>query len=98
MDLKEFLMYLVGGGGFVVVNFAISWALEGTQWWADLSSKTKSITILGVAVCVGLGAQWLLLNAQIIDVIAPYAGAVIAIVSAWLTLQTAHAKNPMRNF
>jgi len=94
----DLLSWLVGaeGGAFILVSWALSWALEGLKWWEELVSKAKSLIILGVAVLLGLVSVWLTSHPTIVEAIAPYMQAVMYIVSAWLATQVAHRLNSLR--
>ena len=81
------------GGAFIAVTWAASWALEDVAAWHKLSSRVRSLAILGVAIVLGLGAKALQQNPQIVAAIEPYATTATYIVLAWLATQLGHKGN-----
>lgn len=92
------LAWIVGpdGGAFLVIAAVTAWLLEGVGWWTDLARKTKSTVILILAIVLGLGAQWLQNNPELVQLIDPYFQTVLKIFLAWGVTQVAHFKNPKR--
>lgn len=96
--LNDFLAWLTGitGGSFIVVGWFASWLFEGTAWWQALSSKAKSLIIVGVSAVLGVGATVLAQFPSAVAAIEPYFRAVLYVVLAWLATQTAHRLDNMR--
>ena len=96
LDLTAVLQYLVQGGSIVIIAWAVSWGLEGMDWWHALTSKARSLIILGASLVLGVGAHVLLLFPDAIAAIAPYFATIMGTVVAWLGTQAAHKTNPDR--
>lgn len=95
--LTDLLNWLTSeGGALILVAWAISWGLEGWARWEVLSSKVKSLAILGVAVVLGCLAVWLQSQPALVARLSPYGRLLITIVSMWLTTQTAHRLDSLR--
>ena len=43
-------------GAFVVVSWALSWALEEVDWWHTLSPKGRSAIVLVISAVLAVGA------------------------------------------
>ena len=95
MNFTDLIQWVIGikGGAFIIVSWAISWALEGWDAWQMLTKKAKSMIILATAVVVGLLFTWLNTQPDIIAAIEPYMNTVIYIVMVWLSTQVAHKVN-----
>lgn len=78
------------GGAFIIVTWAVSWALEEAAWWHALTSKTRSLAVLGVSIVLALGATVLQQNPELVAAIEPYFVPVYYTVGAWLATQAAH--------
>lgn len=98
MEFSEFLSWLTGvdGGAFILVSWAISWALEGVSGWEAMSSRVKSLVILAVSSLLGGLAVALQQNPALVAAIEPYFQPLIYAVLAWLGTQTAHKFNSDR--
>ena len=94
--IGDLLIWLSGPGAVIAVSWALSWAFEGWDKWANFPSRAKSLIIVVVSMLIGILATWLQTRPEFLDVIAPYMQTLIAIVLAWLTTQVAHKKNPDR--
>lgn len=95
---SDVLSWLTGSdaGAFVVVAWFLSWLLEGWGKWEELSSKAKSLIILGIALLLGVGAVVLKQNPAIVALVDPYFRAAMYAILAWLGTQVAHRANPLR--
>jgi len=89
----DLLGWLAGAGSVILVSWAVSWGLEGWKVWESLTAKFKSLVILLVAILLGVLATWLQTRPELLEVVAPYAATIIAIVIAWLATQVAHKAN-----
>lgn len=98
MSLTEVLEWLTGSGGgaFLVISWAISWGLEKTEWWENLSSQARALTILGLAAVLGIIATFLKLNPLIVAAMEPYFQPIMYSILAWLGTQIAHKFNPTK--
>jgi hypothetical protein len=99
MQFSELLKWITGpdGGAFLILSWALSWGLEGFSFWQKLTSKARSLIILGAAILFGLAGVWLSTRPDIVELIEPYVQVVIYIIVAWLATQTAHRLNPLRD-
>jgi hypothetical protein len=90
--LTEVLTWIVSssGGAYFIVAWFVSWALEKTQFWKDLSSQIKVIIIIVSAGIIGAVAQILLNNPDTVAMIDPYVRPIIFTTLVWLTTQGAH--------
>ena len=92
MEISNFLPWITGadGGAFIVIAWALAWALEPTEFWHKLTSMYKSLIILIAAAVLGMVSVWLQGQPEIIAAIAPYFKTITYVVIAWLATQTAH--------
>ena len=98
MGIDSILDFLTGsdGGAFLVVGWALAWALEGSPWWQALTGKAKSLIILAVSLALGGLTVYLKMHPAIVEAIAPYVEPLIYVVLAWLGTQVPHKINPSR--
>jgi len=91
-NLSEVLKWLTGtgGGAFLLISWAIAWGLEGVPKWEALSSKLKTLIILGLSAVLGVLATWLLQFPDLVAAIDVYFRPVLYVVMVWLGSQTAH--------
>lgn len=89
-NLPELLQWLMGPGAFLVITWAVSWALEGWNWWMALASSVKRLLILITAVALGIGSFVLQQNPALVATLDPYIKIVISMVVMWLSTQAAH--------
>lgn len=92
MTLNDVLAWLTSAdqGSFLVVSWFVSWALEEVKWWQDLSGKVKSLAVLGLSILLGVAAQFLALQPDLVAAIEPWFQPVLYAVLAWLATQTVH--------
>jgi len=96
LNLESLFQWLVGGGALVVVSWGVSWGLEEVSWWHTLSSRVRSLLVLLTSGVLGVGAQYFILNPDILANFAPYIMGFVGTIIAWLTTQKAHNVNPSR--
>jgi hypothetical protein len=96
--LSGFLSWLTGaeGGAFILVSWALSWALEYSEGWQTLDAKLKAGLILLLSVLLGLGAAFLQTQPALLAAVDPYFRTLASIVTVWLATQTAHRLNSLR--
>lgn len=96
--LSSVLTWMTGSdaGAFVIVAWFLSWLLEGWGKWEGLSSRVKSLVVLGIALLLGLGSVWLKQNPALVAQIDPYFRAGMYAILAWLGTQVAHRANSLR--
>lgn len=99
MEIGNLLNWLTGAdsGAFIVVSWALSWALEDWDKWQALASKLKSLIILIVSIALGAGAVWLQMHPATMAAIEPYTQPVTFVILTWLATQIPHKLNPSRN-
>lgn len=90
-----FLNWLFGPtmGGFVILTWFASWALEDLAWWQGLTSKTRSLIFYLGSIAIGVGAFFLLQNEQLVATIEPYFQIIVAATGVWLSSQVVHKVN-----
>lgn len=93
VTLNDLARWILSGGALIIASVFSSWYLEGTPWWQKLSSQVKYGIILAIAAVLGIGATWVTLNPSVFTAYEPYIVTLIAITSAWIALQKAHAEN-----
>ena len=89
----DLLAFLAGPGAVAVVVWFSSWALEELAWWQKLTSKARSLAILGGSIVLGVLATWLQSQPQIVAALEPYITPVISAIGVWLTSQIVHRAN-----
>ena len=88
----DFLNWLFGPsiGGFSILIWFVSWALEDFQAWHDLPSKIRSLVFYIGSILIGVGAYLLSQNEQVVLAIEPYFKIVLSATVVWLSSQVAH--------
>jgi hypothetical protein len=96
--LDGFLSWMTGaeGGAFILVSWALSWALEYSEGWKALDAKVKTGVILLVSLILGLVAVFLKTQPALLAAVDPYFHTLSSIVTVWLATQTAHRLNSLR--
>lgn len=89
---SEFLNWLFSPsmGGFAILTWFASWALEDAKWWHELSSKVRSIIFYAISVVIGIGAYLLVQNEALVTAVDPYFKILLAATSVWLSTQIVH--------
>lgn len=88
----EFLQWLFSPsmGGFVILTWFASWALEDFAWWNELKPKIRSIIFYVGSIIIGVGAFLLSKNESLVAAIDPYFKIILAATSVWLSTQVVH--------
>lgn len=94
MELTEVIPWLAGGGALVVVQWGLSWALEGVAFWEGLNGKLKLFVALFLSGGVSVGATYLVLHPEVYESVAPYLSGVLMVIVGWVSQKVAHNRNP----
>jgi len=89
-DLNSVVQWVTTGGAVAVVSWFVSWLLEDFDWWKNIKSQYKKLIILGAALLIGIGAQYLKLNPEVFAAIKPYLDGSVLVIGAWIATQVAH--------
>lgn len=80
----------IGGGAPILVGMVFSYVAENVPAWHKLPKWIKFVAPVIVAVLLGLGANYLLLNSDIIAAISPYWAIILSIIVAWFGTQAGY--------
>ena len=88
----EFLGWLFGPtiGGFGILVWFASWALEDFKFWQNLSSKIRSLVFYVGSILIGIGAYLLSQNKELVAAISPYFNIILSATAVWLSSQVVH--------
>jgi len=90
-NLGEVISWLaVGGGVPVVVGIVLSYVAENVPAWHTLPKGVKFTVPVVIAVLLGLGANYLLLQTDLIDKVSPYWAMIMSILLAWFGSQVGY--------
>lgn len=89
-SFDEMLVALQGPGAVALLVWFASWALDDVAGWQALPAKVKSLSILGLAIVLGIGSVWFSGHPAWVAAAEPYIKSVLAVCAAWLALQVAH--------
>lgn len=94
LELPALLAWVLSpAGSWFLVSWFASWALEKWQKWADLGAGVKKGLMLGLALALAAGAQYLLNSPGILEAISPTYTFIATFIAGWLTLETVHKAN-----
>lgn len=89
-NLTDVIQWVKIGGAITIVSWFVSWLLDDFTWWQNIKTQYKKLLILGVAIVIGIGAQYLDLHQEALEVIRPYLDSSVMILVAWIATQVAH--------
>lgn len=90
LDLREVLLWLAGAGAPVVVGYLLSLVAENVPAWHTLDSRLKFVIPLVVSVLIGIGANLLLAQTEVVATLSPVWTLVVGAILAYLGSQTGY--------
>lgn len=89
-NLNEVLLWIVAGGGSIIVAAFFSWLAENFEFWHKIPKNVKLILSLVLSIAIGAGAYYLLSMPELITIIQPIYALVVLIILTWLGSQAAY--------
>ncbi|MDD1710418.1 MAG: hypothetical protein LUQ37_05875 [Methanoregulaceae archaeon] len=80
----------VGGGAPIIVGMIFAYIAENIPAWHTLPKWVKFTVPVVIAVLVGVGANYLLLQSDLIKAISPYWALIMSILLAWFGSQVGY--------
>jgi len=91
-DLVAVLTWLAGVGAVYVVGYGLSFLLEKVPGWGGkVPGWARGIIVIVLAVGVAIGAQYLLAETHVVELLGPVFTLIVQIVLAYLGTQKAFA-------